>query len=691
MNKYQKTDLSKIFQALDLKENNFISIVNEFDYQINDSKVINISYREEIKNEAQLKSDEKVNKINLQESNNNSISPSIEIFDNGSMEIKNNKNSEKKINNKDISAFNEGEDNLLINNINNDKQNININNNFNIINDIKSSPKRKNEIYFKEEINFNKNNIINENQNSKEDLKNLHLAKEYRQTDVSKIIKNADILKTEKFNQMIEYIENSIYLDNNNLGDYNSSNVRLNLDSDIKTKREQFFYAIPEEDNESYDSLSLHKSIRSSIKVTPNLSENKKKSINDIRDLNINNNLFKTFNKDKSNINNINNNNFMIEEINIGEEEDEKQVNNNKNNIKIIDFSFKSGDNNDVNYTTPESKEKIIEYENVNIINDERNNISGPKEFSTPENDEIKFSDFNTDFNENEKKENIYINNKENINIIASNNIIDINNNSKLGKEIKIKNDIKKDILNDKYFKFDIIDKKNKKILFLGDENRNGNDKNKIFKIKYSSYIRILQLCLNPKPPKKKLYENFMKHLLKKLLKDVEDLYINKIEVTNNIIDNKLEKDIKNLENEIKYLKECYLYLIVKKSVLKPKSGLEKLINDIDLSKKKKKIEKLLDNLLFNLKGNEKQNNYYIKKIRNILNKYQSIHQNEITEAIKEEGNKLKYPIDREFNLNHKNSFDKIKNIFLVGFQFILPLIFISIFLILQSKKQLDI
>ena len=65
----------------------------------------------------------------------------------------------------------------------------------------------------------------------------------------------------------------------NNYNNSNSSRVRLNLESSYKKNKNQMMDTIREEDNESYDSLSLQKSIRSSAKATPNL---KKKSFNDI-------------------------------------------------------------------------------------------------------------------------------------------------------------------------------------------------------------------------------------------------------------------------------------------------------------------------------------------------------------------------------------------------------------------------
>ena len=671
MKEYQKTDISKISSLLDLKENNFIAIFNEYYSQLDDDKFNNLSEKEDFKDENIFKSEEKINKENLNGASNDSQPHSVIINENGSIEIKNNNYSYDKENRGNISEFNGGEDNILINNINN---NININNDLNIVNGIKKSP------------------MINKNQKINEDIKIKSSNKKYKKTDVSKVLKNLDIIKIEKFNKMLDYVQNKIDLniDNiDNIDNFNSANVRLNLDSDYKNKRNQLFPAIPEEDNESYDSLSLQKSMRSNSKATPNLQEIKKKSINDNFDLDINNNLIKTFSKDKSDLNLNKNNNFMIEEINIGEEEDKN--NNSKDKIKIIDLNFKTGDKKDTNYTTPESKEKTIEkiYENIKNINEERNSNSGPKEFSPSENDEKIFSDFIPNFNDNESKENIDINNKENINII-NNNIINNNINSVLCKEIKINKSMKKDKFKDEYLKFIVTDRKNKIILFLCDKEKirnNNNDDNK-FKIPYNSYFRILQLCFKIKPTQNKIYENFIKKLFKKLPNNIENISINSNEFA--IHNYKIETDIKRLENEINYLKDCYLYLIVKKSKLKSKKDIIKLDRDLDVSKKKEDIEKLLDNLLFYLKENEKQNYFfYISAIRDLLNRYHIIQENEISEAkIKEEQDKLTYPFrDDKFNSFKNMIFDKIKDNFLSFLIFILPFLFIYIYFNNQSKN----
>ena len=374
----------------------------------------------------------------------------------------------------------------------------------------------------------------------------------------------------------------------------------------------------------------------------------------------------------------------MIEEINIGEDEDKI----NKDKIKIIDLNFKTGDKRDTNFTTPESKEKTIEkiYENIKNINDARNRDSGPKEFSPSEKDEKTFSDFIPNFNDNESKESInIINNKENINIINSN-IISKNGDLEFSKEVKINENIKKDKSKDEYLKYIVTDRQNKIILFLCEKDKIGNNYKK-YKIPFDSYFRILQLCFKIKPTQGKIYENFIKKLLKKLPNNVENISDknNKFIIHNN----KVETDIKNLENDIKYLKDCYLYLIVKKSKLKSKGEIIKISKDLDITQKKEDIEQLLDNLLFYLKQNEKQNySFYISIIKGLLKKYHIIPEYEIYEAkMKEEQNKLAFPFYDKYNLNKNSIFDKISDKFFSFLIFILPFLFIYIYFNNQSKN----
>ena len=485
----------------------------------------------------------------------------------------------------------------------------------------------------------------------------------------------------DKFTRMIEFLHNKNIQLTNNYGYSNSPKVTLRLDSGYKAKPDKLMFSIKEEDNESYDSMSLQKSLRSSAKATPNLKESKKKSIIDLNELNISNNLLKTFSKDKSNLN-INKNNNIIEENILGEDEKNKINNFNSNTqkkekkISIIDINLNSGNKSDINYTTPKSKERTFEkiYENVKDINEERNINSGPKAFDNIENYDLKFSDFNPIFNEEEKE-------KEKKDIIILNEIEEINNEREINKKIITNNDIKKD--ENDFLNYIVTDRLNRKIMFLGCLGRN---KNKEFNIPLNSYYRILQLCSSVKFSQNKIYERFIKKLMKKLEKYQE----NNFDIQNkNINQIKIHKDINIFQNKLKHLKDCYLYVIAKKNKSNQENQVKILINNLDIHKKQEELEKILDNILFNIKLNEDK--YFnislnIIQIQNILNNFQTIHKNEISEAKrKNKKNELEYP---GYEDNKFYGFDKKKNLSSNIFIIFLPLIFVIIYFVLHTKKN---
>ena len=565
-----KTDLSKVLQIPDINENNFTDILNSFNEQFKDYTFKMSQNENQNLDEDIFKSDSKNQNENIKEPQSNSNSKTVEILDNGSVEIKNNDYIEineneiklfnfdneldNKQNNKEILNSNDNINNIRINNYN-----ISNNNNLNLIN---------NKYKYLEKPLYNNNEI----------------PKKYQKTDISKILKTTENnIFQENFKQMIQYVFDKLN-PNSYINNSNSANVRLNLNSSCKKNQNPPMYTIREEDNESYDSLSLHKSIRSSAKATPNLIDLKKKSTNDIQDINISNNLFKSFSKEKINSNNDINDNILKEENNL--ENNNNIINNiinpekKEDKIKIIylnpDLENKK---NNKNYTTPESKEKTIEkiYEKVKDINEEKNKNSESKEFPKFENEDVNFSDFNPLLNEEEKKEK-----KDDKNIIIfNNNINNIKNNNNIepNKQIKI--------------------------------NKNKKEKHK--------------LSLD------KLYEKFVKKLKNKLPLVDKNIILQKKEMNNSKINN----DINIIKNKIKDLKECYLNLIIKTEKLKQKNDLIKLNQDIDLSKKEKEIEQIFDNLLstLNIKEKEKDDIFYVIKIKNILEKFKDIKTQEISEA----------------------------------------------------------
>ena len=684
MSEYIKTDLSKILPVPDLNDNNFTDIFKSFDEKFKDYK-FQISLNDnQFQDENIFKSASKTSNENIKEPKSNSNSKTVEILDNGSVEIKN--NDDIIINNNEINVSNF--DNEEENKQKNDKMFLNFDSN------------EKKKINFNNINNIQMNNFDgkdNQNQNKKKylyDLKPLlnpeQIPEKYQKTDISKILKTIDNeVILENFKQMLDSIFNP---NPNNYNNSNSSRVRLNLESSYKKNKNQMMDTIREEDNESYDSLSLQKSIRSSAKATPNL---KKKSFNDIHNLNISNNLFKSFSKEKSNSNNNIDDNIMIEENNL--ENNENAINNiiinpekKENKIMVIDLNPNSENKNDINYTTPESKEKTIEkiYNKVKDINEERNKNSGPKEFSNFENDDMKFSDFNPSLNEEEKNDNkniIIINN--NINIIGRNNSLDSNNEIKINNN-SINNNIqnKKEKLFEKISNFIVSDKKDKKILFLGDKNL---DDNKKFQIYYYSYRRILQLCFNVKLPLDKQYEKFIKKLMNKLpIINNKDILLQKNQIENN---NKINMDINNIEDKIKNLRE-YFHQKIKLSELKSKNNMKKTNKNVGIFNKKKEIEINLDNLLYELKTKEKDNYfYYVSKIKNILEKNKYIKEKEISNAKnKLEKNELVLLKNKSDISTKINKFEKTDKMNIYNFLIVPAIVIIiaSIFLGLNVKND---
>ena len=684
MSEYIKTDLSKILPVPDLNDNNFTDIFKSFDEKFKDYK-FQISLNDnQFQDENIFKSASKTSNENIKEPKSNSNSKTVEILDNGSVEIKN--NDDIIINNNEINVSNF--DNEEENKQKNDKMFLNFDSN------------EKKKINFNNINNIQMNNFDgkdNQNQNKKKNLYDLkpllnpeQIPEKYQKTDISKILKTIDNeVILENFKQMLDSIFNP---NPNNYNNSNSSRVRLNLESSYKKNKNQMMDTIREEDNESYDSLSLQKSIRSSAKATPNL---KKKSFNDIPNLNISNNLFKSFSKEKSNSNNNIDDNIMIEENNL--ENNENAINNiiinpekKENKIMVIDLNPNSENKNDINYTTPESKEKTIEkiYNKVKDINEERNKNSGPKEFSNFENDDMKFSDFNPSLNEEEKNDNkniIIINN--NINIIGSNNSLDSNNEIKINNN-SINNNIqnKKEKLFEKISNFIVSDKKDKKILFLGDKNL---DDNKKFQIYYYSYRRILQLCFNIKLPLDKQYEKFIKKLMNKLpIINNKDIQLQKNQIENN---NKINMDINNIEDKIKNLRE-YFHQKIKLSELKSKNNMKKTNKNVGIFNKKKEIELNLDNLLYELKTKEKDNYfYYVSKIKNILEKNKYIKEKEISNAKnKLEKNELVLLKNKSDISTKINKFEKTDKMNIYNFLIVPAIVIIiaSIFLGLNVKND---
>ena len=237
------------------------------------------------------------------------------------------------------------------------------------INNLSNSTDFKNTI---NNINININNaklIIPPLSKYSDDDENLSSSRRnnYQKTDYSNILSRKNILDMEKLKNLINFLDYKNDLVNktyNNNYQNDSSNVLVSLDSEIKNKKYglDIMQAIKEEDNESYDSLSLQKSVKNSAKVTPNKIEIKKNPFKDIKNNiiqnNTNNNLSNIFN------NEFENNNILIKENDVEKEEEEEEDDEKIDNDEIIK---------NINNIKKKKEKKIITID-IDMNNDSKKN-----------------------------------------------------------------------------------------------------------------------------------------------------------------------------------------------------------------------------------------------------------------------------------------------------------------------------
>ena len=225
---------------------------------------------------------------------------------------------------------------------------------------------------------------INIQKEMEEDEKEI-IKDNYQETDISKILNINNIFTPEKFKNLIDFLQ---YKDDLFMLKFNndSSNVRISLNSSVKKRDYGNIYTINEEDNESYDSLSLQKSLKNSKRVTPSKLDIKKNSFKDIQGIinNSKNNNFNSLyiNKDTPdiNLNNIGQKNNKIEEIRIGKNDDDNEEDEkvgNKNIISDINTninnSFKNKNKNEKKILSIELDMNLINTNNINNTNIQNN------------------------------------------------------------------------------------------------------------------------------------------------------------------------------------------------------------------------------------------------------------------------------------------------------------------------------
>ena len=207
-----------------------------------------------------------------------------------------------------------------------------------------------------------------------------------------------------------------------------SSNVRISLNSSVKKKDYGNIYTINEEDNESYDSLSLQKSLKNSKKVKPSKLDIKKNTIKEIRGMfnNSNNDNYDSNGKEIPDISmdNIIQKNKKNEEIQIGNNDDDIEDKEDNEDFIINDIDNDLSTNINYNIKNNNKNGKLIlsidldmNLNNINNINKKDNIKEEKKEDEYKENNEIILDNVNEKHQEREerdKKENLlYLNNSQ--------------------------------------------------------------------------------------------------------------------------------------------------------------------------------------------------------------------------------------------------------------------------------------
>ena len=227
------------------------------------------------------------------------------------------------------------------------------------------------------------------------------------------------------------------------------------------------------------------------------------------------------------------------------------------------------------------------------------------------------------------------------------------------------------------------IDKDNKKsikLLFCY------NDKSPRYLININSYKKIVKMLFykKRKPITKKSYESLISTIINNfsIFKKEYSLKNNnnnnytqteKEKINNNVVD--LNKKIKELEENVKELKNIYIYVLIKKHLIKDKLEKKNFIKNLNISSKRNKIKRIykdIINILNNKINDSEINKNYYNKMIDILKNYETINDNEI----KEEKYKNNSPNEIIKNINNNNKYiinDNKKKIFV----FLLPMMFI--------------
>ena len=752
-NNYQETDISKILILNNIfKPDKFQNLVDFLQYRDelymkklkNDSSNVRISLDTSMKKKyygniftINEEDNESYDSLSLPKSITNSkkITPSkLDIKNNKFKEIQGMFNSPNNDNNayldnfyshKEISDFNRD------NEINKNKkiEEIEIGNNDDDIED-----NEDNEDFIINEIDNNLNTNVNYNiKNNKNEKKILSIDLDMNLNNINNIfINNNDYIKEEKKDNIYKESDENFELIKNNYNNLNEDEKRILEEKKEKLEEENKIIkkyeneeSLKDMENIKNEEKDFSKQKPKLIKSDKNIDSSKKnidintnkleyknnKNIKDDFEISIDHNYIE---KDKDKDNNINekenyninnmgyNNNCKIE----NETHDINTYNNlNDNNISINNKTQADDKNNSI---------IISNKSNKNIINDSNNDSNKEKMnekivLSSSIIQNIKsdsFSDLiispksNVNTNNNKKNRRNERNKHNN-----ENQIYDLySNHISLSSNLS---DGTRQNLFEIFSSFKIINKKDRKILFLRNDCGNENDdyiynKKNTYEIPLFSYYYILQLFIGKKIGLNGSYEIFIKKLIYKLEKDKMQ-NSNKLKNKKNKINNQINSEIYNFEQNLKNLRMTYKNLIEKRSLLKTKKEKEKLMNEVDIIKNQNDTKQMFLNLLFLIKNdsyNENKYNSYKEKIMNILKRFHKINKNQnYKEQIKYLPKKLsqtlkvnKISYEREVSSDDKNVkiVKNIKNItnkkIFFMFSFMIPFFYIIDYISRYSK-----
>jgi hypothetical protein len=197
--------------------------------------------------------------------------------------------------------------------------------------------------------------------------------------------------------------------------------------------------------------------------------------------------------------------------------------------------------------------------------------------------------------------------------------------------------------------------------------------------ININSYKKIIKMIFYKK--RKSISKYYYESLIKILINHLKEYSL--IKKNSKIISEKekeeirkgcieIDKKIKTLENNIKEIKDTYIYAIIKKQLIKDKNEKKKFIKKLNIQGKRNKLKIIYNEIIkiLNDKINETEikNNYY-KGMNELLTKYEKINEKDINEG------KIKYIYnENKENIEHKRK-NKIneKKIFII----LLPIMFV--------------